>query len=326
MATSGTLKMKMLALWEILRQESDAARPLSTNDLCRKLRERGISCERKSIATDIELLRAHGFEVKSEKIGRERVYYMVDRTFDAAELKIIIDALQAASFVTEKQTAELTEKIAALGGSHRANILKGSLVHFNTRKHTNESTLYSVNELEEALLRKCQASFYYFDLNENHERVYRKEQKLYVVDPAALIFHEDNYYLMCYSTKYQRPTVYRVDRMENVNVVEHPVSLEARLSEEQIAAFVEQTFKMFSGDPAEVTLRFADDKIGTVYDKFGEDTEIRRIDEDTCEARVAVQISPTFWGWLFQFNGEMQIIDPPELIDTYRSMLDGANK
>ena len=181
-----------------------------------------------------------------------------------------------------------------------------------------------IRKLEEALLRKCQASFYYFDLNEKHERVYRKEQKLYVVDPAALIFHEDNYYLMCYSTKYQRPTIYRVDRMENVNVVDYPVSPEAQLTEEQIAAYVEQTFKMFSGDPAEVTLRFDDDKIGIIYDKFGENTEIRRIDDSTCEASVTVQISPTFWGWLFQFNGEMQIIDPPELIDTYKALLESA--
>ena len=324
MANNGTLKMKMLALWEILKQESDYSRPLSTNVLCRKLQERGIPCERKSIATDIALFKEHGYEVHSRIIGKERCYYVVDRSFDKAELKVIIDALQAASFVTPKQTAELTEKIAALGGSHQASILKDSFVHFNTRKHTNESTLYTVNKLEEALLRKCQASFYYFDLNEKHERVYRKEQKLYVVDPAALIFHEDNYYLMCYSTKYQRPTIYRVDRMENVNVVDYPVSPEAQLTEEQIAAYVEQTFKMFSGDPAEVTLRFDDDKIGIIYDKFGENTEIRRIDDSTCEASVTVQISPTFWGWLFQFNGEMQIIDPPELIDTYKALLESA--
>lgn len=324
MANNGTLKMKMLALWEILKQESDAARPLSTNDICRKLNERGIPCERKSVATDIELLRKHGFEVDSTIDNKERVYWMLDRSFDKAELKVIIDALQAASFVTEKQTAELTEKIAALGGSHQAEILKGSLVHFNTRKHTNESTLYIVNELEEALLKKRQASFYYFDLNELRERVYRKKRQLYVVDPAALIFHEDNYYLMCYSTKYHAIVNYRVDRMEHVNVLDTPVSPEAQLSEEQIAAFVEQTFKMFSGDPEEVTLRFADDKIGTVYDKFGEDIEIRRIDDSTCETTVIVQISPTFWGWLFQFNGEMQIIDPPELIDTYKALLESA--
>ena len=95
------------------------------------------------------------------------------------------------------------EKIAALGGSHRAEILRSNIVHFNTRKHTNESIFYSVNELEQAMIQKRQASFHYFDLNEKHERVYRKEQKRYIVDPIALVFLSDNYYLMCYSTKYK---------------------------------------------------------------------------------------------------------------------------
>ena len=64
--------------------------------------------------------------------------------------------------------------------------------------------------------------------------------------------------------------------------------------------------------------------IGAVYDKFGEDTLMQRVDEDSCAVTVTVQVSPTFWGWVFQFRGEMQIVEPQELIDTYRSLLEGA--
>ena len=75
---------------------------------------------------------------------------MEDRQFSVPELKILIDAVQAATFITEKKSAEMVEKIAALGGSHRADILKSNIVHFNTNKHTNEAIYYSVNELEQA--------------------------------------------------------------------------------------------------------------------------------------------------------------------------------
>lgn len=324
MANNSTLKMKMLALWEILRADSDAEHPLSTNEICAKLRARGIPCERKSVSTDVRLLRQHGYEVESIKIGRDRVYYVPDRGFSVPELKILIDALQAAAFVTEKKTAELTEKVASLGGSHRAEILKENIVRFNTRKHTNESIYFSVNELEQALTGRCRASFYYFDLNENHEKVYRKDRQLYVVDPIALVFVEDNYYLMCWSEKYQQIVSYRVDRMETVTALKTPVCPEALLPEEQIAAFTEETFKMFGGEPEEVTLRFANELIGTIYDKFGEDTPMLRVDEATCAARVKVQVSPTFWGWVFQFCGELQITEPQELIDTYKALLQEA--
>ena len=324
MANNGVLKMKMLALWEILKQESDPEHPLSTNELCQKLHAKGIPCERKSIATDMAQFKRYGFDVENKKIGRERVYFIEDRQFSVPELKILIDAVQAATFITEKKTGEMVDKIAALGGSHRSEILRSNIVRFNTRKHTNESIYYSVNELEQALIQKRQASFLYFDLNEKHERVYRKEQKRYVVDPIALVFLGDNYYLMCYSTKYEQIVSYRVDRMENVTVLDTPACPQAQLPEEQIAAFTEQTFKMFGGETETVTLRFTNELIGIIYDKFGEDTQMLRIDEDTCAARVTVQVSPTFWGWVFQFRGELQITEPQDLIDTYKALLENA--
>ena len=129
---------------------------------------------------------------------------------------------------------------------------------------------------------------------------------------------------MCYSKKYGNVTSYRVDRMERTKVLKEPVCEAAKMTDEQIAAFTEQTFKMFGGERESVTLRFGNSLIGAVYDKFGEDTKMERIDADSCTAKVDVQISPIFWGWLFQFAGEMQIMEPVELIDTYRSLLYGA--
>lgn len=107
------------------------------------------------------------------------------------ELKILIDVVQAASFITKKKSRELINKIADLGGSHLAEILKSNMVCFNTRKHSNEAIYYNVGYLEEALQKKKKASFYYFDLNETCERVYRKNKERYIVDPVALVFHEE---------------------------------------------------------------------------------------------------------------------------------------
>lgn len=325
MAYSGELKVKLLALWEILSQDSDRLHPLGTNELISRLEAKGIPCDRRTLVQDIETLQKYGYEIMSDsKVGKQNGYYMEDRRFSLAELKILIDAVQAASFITEKKTQELIQKIADLGGSNRAEVIQSNLVHFNTRKHTNESILYNVESLEEALIKKCKVSFVYFDLNEKHERVYRKEKKRYSVDPVALVFMEDNYYLMCYSDAHEKVVSYRVDRMQAVRVLSTPVCAKARIPEEQISAFTEQTFKMYGGEPETVTLRFGNSLIGVVYDKFGEDIQMERYDEESCTATVTVQLSPTFWGWLFQFAGEMQIVEPRELIDTYRHLLETA--
>ncbi len=324
MANNSVLKMKMLALLEMLRQDSDEDHPLPTNEICDRLATKGIPCERKSVGTDIALLRKFGYEVMDAKCGKQKAYYIEDRNFSLPEIKILIDAVQAASFVTEKKAGELIEKISFLGSSRRAEILQSNIVRFNTRKHTNEKIYYTIDQLEKAILQGRKASFVYFDLNEKHERIYRKNKKDYVVDPITLVYMEDNYYLMCYSEKYANVTSYRVDRMERTKVLKAPVCEAAKMTDEQIAAFTEQTFKMFGGETERVKLWFANHLIGTMYDKFGEDTKLERVDADTCSAEVDVQISPTFWGWLFQFAGEMQIVEPQYLIVTYRALLEDA--
>ena len=53
---------------------------------------------------------------------------MVDRSFDVPELRILMDAVQASSFITPSKTEVLLDKIADLGGSHRAELLRSNIV------------------------------------------------------------------------------------------------------------------------------------------------------------------------------------------------------
>lgn len=202
MEISTPQKVKLLKLMELLRENSDGEHPLKTNELCAMLGKIGISCDRRTLSRDIAVLNDCGYEILSTMQGHDKAYYIADRSFSLAELKILIDAVQAASFISESKTKNLIDKIAALGNNHRAELLRGSMVCFNSRKHSNEQIYYSVESLEEALRKHKKVSFVYFDLNENREKVYRREKSRYIVDPVALVYNEDNYYLMCFSAKY----------------------------------------------------------------------------------------------------------------------------
>ena len=320
MAQENWQKYKLLKLLELLRQETDEQHPLSTSQICSKLGEMGISCERRTLTKDIAVLNELGYEVMWNWVGKEKGYYIEDRSFSVPELKILIDAVQAASFVTEKKTAELIDKIAALGGSHKADILKSNMVCFNTRKHSNESIYYNVGFLEDAIQQQKKVIFYYYDLNENGEKVYRREHHHYVVEPIALVFNDDNYYLMVYSAKHDSTANYRVDRMDHVEIVDEAISEKALTLREGIDSYTEQAFKMYGGQLVNVVLEFDDKLIGVVYDKFGEDTKMIRAG-DKCIATVKVQISPVFWGWLFQFGRQMIVISPAEVAEKYRSQV-----
>ena len=319
MAQDNCQKIKLLKLYELLRQETDEQHPMTTMTIIDRLGKMGISCERRTLAKDMAILNEQGYEVMFRWIGKEKGYYVEDRSFSVPELKILIDAVQAASFVTGKKTAELIEKIADLGGGHRADILKGNMVCFNTRKHSNESIYYNVGFLEDAIQQQKKVIFYYFDLNEHGEKVYRRDGHHYVVEPIGLVFNEDNYYLMVYSSRHDGTANYRVDRMEKVEIIDEPVCEKALQLRETVDCFTEQAFKMYGGQPVDVTLQFDHKLIGVVYDKFGEDTKMIRLNSETCVATVKVQVSPTFWGWIFQFGKQMQITSPNEMIEEYKN-------
>ena len=290
MATENRLRIKLLMMVELLRQKSSKEHPLSTSELIKELADIGIGCDRRTLGKDVALLNEYGYEVKTRNVSHQRGYYMDSQNFSIPELKIMMDAVQAASFITDKQTEELIVKIADVGGSHRAEILKENVVCFNTTKHTNEAIFNNVSELEKALCSKKQASFYYFDRDEDGAKVYRKDKKRYVVEPMALIFNDDNYYLMTWSSKYGGITNYRVDRMDEVSVEDIDVSADAIMEDSDIASFTEQAFKMYGGDVVDVVLEFSDHLIGVVHDKFGEDTKMIRTTEGKCMASVRVQV------------------------------------
>lgn len=326
MARENFRKIKLLKLLEMLRQNTDEQHPMSTSNIIASLSQMEIPCDRRTLSQDIATLNDLGYEVMTTTVGHEKAYYVEDRNFSIPELKILIDAVHASSFITEKKSEELISKISSLAGSHRAEVLKRNMVCFNTRKHSNERIFYNVNDLEDAILRQKKVLFRYFDLNENGERVYRRDGHRYVVEPIALVFNEDNYYLTCYSARHDSTSNYRIDRMDSVQVIDESCCEKAIALRDQVSTYTEQAFKMFGGQIEDIVLEFDRSLIGVVYDRFGESTKMMTISDTNCIASVKVQISPVFWGWLFQFAGQMRIISPDPIVQQYQAQLNKARR
>lgn len=143
------------------------------------------------------------------------------------------------------------------------------MVCFNTRKHSNESIYYNVAFLEEAIEQQKKVIFLYYDINENGEKVCRRDGHHYVVEPIALVFNEDNYYLVSYSSRHGSTSNYCVDRMSGVEIIDEQITEVAVSLCEDVCEYTEQAFKMYRGEPVEITLQFDNKIIGAVYDKFG---------------------------------------------------------
>lgn len=319
-------KIKLLKIWEMLKQDTDEQHPLTTNQIIEKLQSAGIECDRKTLYQDIATLNAYGYEIIQKRGQHNNLYFVVDRTFDIPELRILMDAVQSASFITEKKTGEFIDKISALGGSNRAELLKKNIVAFNTTKHTNENIYYSIDKIDEAILADKKIIFKYFDYNLKGERVFRKDGHRYVANPVTMVFSNDNYYLVCYHDNHSTLTNYRIDRMTEVSILDTPINSEARPKGIDIGDYRKQAFSMFGGKPKNVSFEVATELIDVIYDKFGEKVGIIDLGDNKFKFTAEIQISNMFFGWCCSFGDKLKIIAPKEIRVQFSDYLDGIVK
>lgn len=314
-------KIKLLKIYDMLVRESDENHPLSTYDIIDRLANEGIKVERKTLYDDINLLNANGFEVRQVR-RKSNMYYVEKRAFDIAEVRILMDAVQAASFITPSKTKVLVDKIADLAGPLKGEVIKRNIAVFDTTKHTNENIYLNVFTLNEAIIEGKKISFEYFRLDAKGRRMRSNAQKrVYTASPLATLLSGDNYYLVCVTDSHpDRISHYRIDRMDDVLTLPQDILLDEKFKDFDIRKQKKQLFGMFLGERRDVTMQINKNLVEAVYDKFGSKTRLTPYG-DIYKFTAEVQISDMFFGWCFSLGGALQILAPREVCLMYRSRL-----
>ena len=177
--------------------------------------------------------------------------------------------------------------------------------------------IYNVDAIGRGIEENKQISFLYFDYDEKHKKVYRKNGDRYMVNPAFMVWNRDNYYMLCFSNGHDDMVTYRLDKMENVKVEEaerepHP-EYELFNTEE----YRKQVFSMFGGETQKVTLLFTPKILSDMFDRYGDDIRIRKIDDNTYTVDVAVQVSKTFFAWIVGTQGKVKIKAPEKVVTEF---------
>ena len=116
-------KSKLLALLRIFEQQTDENHLLNVPQLVEMLARQGILCERKSVYSDIEALNALGYDIQLKR-GRHGGYWMASRTFDLAELKLLVDAVQSSRVISKSTSDKLIKKLEGLTSHYEGSQLQ----------------------------------------------------------------------------------------------------------------------------------------------------------------------------------------------------------
>lgn len=313
-------KLKILYLAQLLCERSDESHPLTTKEIIDYLAVQGIHAERKSIYDDISALQNFGMDIIAirEKPGG---YYLASRRFELAELKLLVDAVQASKFVTTKKSRELISKLETLTSHREAGQLHRQVIVAQRGKSSNEQIYYNVDEIYAAIAADCAIRFQYFEWSVRKEMVPRKNGAYYEVSPWLLTWEDENYYLIAYDSAAGILKYYRVDKMLHLTVCETPREGRAVFDTLDIAGFAKKTFGMFAGDETMVILQCDASLTGVMIDRFGLDVAMRPDGKDQIRVRANVAVSRQFFGWLAGLGSGVRIMSPPKIRAQYRQYL-----
>ena len=316
-------KLRPLYLLQILKELTDEDNYLTTSQLCDILkRAYGMETHRTTIKGDIEILQKAGFSV-DERRSTQNQYRFIERDFDIAELKTIIDAVASAKFISEDKSDALIRKITTLAGNNKARDLKRNVVVDGRGKIENKQILYIIDAINDAINRRKKISFQKVEYNVKKERVLHHGGERYSFSPYSLVWDGDNYYVVGYSDKYESIGSHRVDRIAETPKILEESAVPAPVGFD-VAKYVRTTFRMYNAPRVEVELLCDNGVMDAIVDQFGPDVQTYAGDLQNFRVIEEVAVGTVFFNWIFGFEGKVKIKGPESVKQQYREMIEKA--
>lgn len=306
----------LLLLRQYLHQHTDEQHPVSVTDILAFWQQHGIQAGRKSVYTDIELLQNVGMDIVCVKSSQNK-YFVGQRLFELPELKLLVDAVESSRFITEKKSTALIKKLGHLTSTAQAEQLNRRIYMGGTPKPENESIYYNVDTIHNAVQKKQQITFRYFEYTPKKEKILKHDGYKYRFSPYAMIWNRDCYYAVGWSEKHGKIAQFRVDRMTAVEPLEHTA---VQTPDFDPAEYVRKVFGMYPDNLCTVELLCDNEIMRSVIDRFGENVQTETVDEQHFRATVEVAPSPPFFSWVFTFSGKIRIVSPAAVLEEMRDM------
>ncbi|MCR5206027.1 MAG: WYL domain-containing protein [Lachnospiraceae bacterium] len=319
-------KLKLYYLNRIMREKTDDEHGLSMKEIQNLLSEYDCSADRKSLYDDFDALKVMGLDIIGEKAGNSYEYHVGKKEFDIAELKLLVDAVQSSKFITAKKSDDLIKKLTAMASDYEADQLKRQVVVHGRVKNMNESIYYVVDDIHHAISSNSQIMFDYMQWNLK-KQLEPKKREPYRASPWALIWAEENYYLVAYDEKEDKIKHYRVDKMKNITVLKEKRLGKEKFKQESLASYANINFGMFGGEEKDVKIEFKNEIVGVIIDRFGKNIMIHPSEKaGWSHTTVKVAISRHFFGWIFALGTNVSITGPVDVVIEFEKDIDDRKK
>lgn len=304
--------IRIIELLRFLYQQTDEAHAVTVSEMIEYLKSKGIPSVRQTVYTDLEALDTAGIDIVQIKSTQNR-YFIGSRIFEYPELKMLVDAVASSKVISAKKSQALIQKLGQLTSIQQAEQLQ-RLASLSSRvKPHNEKVYYIIDSIQTAILDQHQISFQYYEYTPEKKKILKHDGYRYILDPYALEWKNDHYYLIGYSHKHKGIAHFRVDRLTSVEPLDSKFQ---PMPDFDVAAYTNKMVDMFAAEHAEqVKLLCSNELMRVIIDHYGKDIEISPYDDTHFTVIIEVNPSGTFYGWVFKFMGKIRILSPQSCVD-----------
>ena len=311
------VKARLLVLTKMFYELTDENHPMDTFNILDYLAENGVPANNKTLRSDIALLKELDIDIVTVP-GRPNKYFWGARLFEMPELKLLLDAVASSRFITNSKSRELSHKLTSLTSENQKKQLNRHIYSTGRVKPGNENVYYYVDLINNAIEFKRKISFSIVEFDGRKKKVLRHDGEVYVISPYAMYWNDDFYYVVGWSDKRDTIGAYRIDRMDDPQILNEKAARKPKGF--RVTDYSHKVFEMFEGEEVRVKLECRNDLMKYVIDRFGMKFETEPATKETTYCYVDVCLSPTFYGWVFGFGGDIQVLEPEKAAEDIRTM------
>ena len=217
-------KATILCVYEILKKYSDENHMISAEKIREKLKViYDVDMERRAIYRNIDALRSMGIEIEGYTDNREG-YYLIDRTFEPSEVRLLCDAVAASDMIKEETSREIINKLIDTQSVFQGRMLQKTVYVKEKQKIVNKQLFYNIDTLNIAINQGCKVAVHLLEYNMDIELV-ESERGAVVISPYATMWAFGDYYILAKPEDEEELTHYRIDYLKDIVILERNVDM-----------------------------------------------------------------------------------------------------
>lgn len=326
-------RSRLLGVQEIMRTLTDSDHGLTVAEIRGILRFRNWqSCKLPSepaILEDLHVLSESDLSslvIETPSRGTNAGFRCLRTALSSAQVRLLINMVRTCKFITLEECRELCEALENMISIYQQDTIVEDVVIDERIRPSQPDAFTAADIAAQAIRTKRKIAFQYcYRGLDGREHLIEGTNgtTTFIETPIALVFSFGNYYLETWPADVDLGSVRkhrsrRLDRMRSPELIDEPAedNDEIRRLKESVADRTAQTFDMLGdGISRTIFLRVNASASNVVYDRFGHDLIFEHVMEYENElsigyACVNVQLSPTFYRWLFGMGDSIEIVKP----------------